>query len=643
MTMRTSIIAVRNPVLRGMHPDPSWIWDESRSEVVLVNSSFELTPGLPIHTSRDFATWRHAADAVDTAMARRLLIDGVEDSGGLYAPTIRRIAGRYAIACTVARVNEERALAAGCAPEDIAACRESQSNFVIVADDLAGPWHGPYWVAGAEGIDPDLFEDEDGTVWWTQTRPATNPRWEGQTEIWTQPIDPADWSLSASRPRTVLWRGFGLGAVWAEGPHLYRIGGWTYLMCAEGGTSFEHCETVMRVRSPQGLAAELDAFSAGCAARGVAIEPAKPGERCVVGEFDRLFEPCKRNPVLTHRHLGLGEPIQCVGHADLLRHPRAGWMLACLGVRETPGMSLGEAFGYLGRETFVAPVVWQRDPVSWKLDGRDDDPVRCDDGDDPGWPVVAAELGRLPDGFPMRVDADGDAVGVEWNAGAVVRLARADRGLLAAYNAWPDCGYAADAVADATVRAGDPRLVSVRGMDDCRFVRVDALDFAVAAAWGRELVLVQDSVNRVSMRVDADGGAVADVMERGVVSQHRLGLLDAGEWFGMRLHDNRVEFLAVDGGVMAAAMGEGEAADADAVLMTLRFDLRHTRLLGSRDARFLSTEWAGGFVGCLAGVGPLTAGGRSAADDRMGTEGERRRTPGAVTSRRTMTSDHIVQ
>ena len=60
----------------------------------------------------------------------------------------------------------------------------------IEADELTGPWRGPYWVAGAEGIDPDIFEDGDGTVWWTQTRPALHPQWDGQTEIWTQPIAP---------------------------------------------------------------------------------------------------------------------------------------------------------------------------------------------------------------------------------------------------------------------------------------------------------------------------------------------------------------------------------------------------------------------------------------------------------------------
>ena len=36
---RECTITVSNPVLRGMYPDPSWIWDATREEIVLVNSN----------------------------------------------------------------------------------------------------------------------------------------------------------------------------------------------------------------------------------------------------------------------------------------------------------------------------------------------------------------------------------------------------------------------------------------------------------------------------------------------------------------------------------------------------------------------------------------------------------------------------
>ena len=46
MTATTATMDITNPVLRGMYPDPSWMWDEPGERVALVNSSFELVPGL---------------------------------------------------------------------------------------------------------------------------------------------------------------------------------------------------------------------------------------------------------------------------------------------------------------------------------------------------------------------------------------------------------------------------------------------------------------------------------------------------------------------------------------------------------------------------------------------------------------------
>ena len=46
MTATTATMDITNPVLRGMYPDPSWMWDERGERVALVNSSFELVPGL---------------------------------------------------------------------------------------------------------------------------------------------------------------------------------------------------------------------------------------------------------------------------------------------------------------------------------------------------------------------------------------------------------------------------------------------------------------------------------------------------------------------------------------------------------------------------------------------------------------------
>lgn len=47
-------------------------------------------------------------------------------------------------------------------------------------------------------------------------------------------------------PQKTIYRGTDLGLV--EGPHLYKRGGWYYLLTAEGGTGYDHAVTVARSR-----------------------------------------------------------------------------------------------------------------------------------------------------------------------------------------------------------------------------------------------------------------------------------------------------------------------------------------------------------------------------------------------------------
>ncbi len=53
----TATITITNPILSGMNPDPSWIWDDEFQRIVLVTSTFELVPGLPIYVSEDMTCW----------------------------------------------------------------------------------------------------------------------------------------------------------------------------------------------------------------------------------------------------------------------------------------------------------------------------------------------------------------------------------------------------------------------------------------------------------------------------------------------------------------------------------------------------------------------------------------------------------
>ena len=562
----TTTITIANPILHGMHPDPSWIWDDDLRQIVLVTSTFELVPGLPIYVSRDMAHWKHVSDAIDEELARRLLIPFVDDSGGVYAPTLRRIRGKYVIACTIARINGRKAIAEGCSQAELDAAQAAEGNFVLESDSIDGPWRGPFWIEGAEGIDPDIFEDEDGNVYWTQTRPAVNPQWEGQTEVWTQRINPETWTfvddgLPAGSGKTVIWRGYGVEAVWAEAPHLYRVGDYVYLMTAEGGTSFEHSEMAMRIYAPHGLLQAFDIYEREASEAGERIPQIRDGERCYLGVAVRAFHADKKNPILTHRHLGLSESLQCVGHADLMFHPELGWWMVCLGVRETRGKNDGELLSYLGRESFVTPVSWEHNPADWKLDGAGASSIH--EGD-PGWPVTCAGLGRLADEITVTVNDEG-GIAVE------PRIKSSFSG---------DMEPVLVNVADDSTNG-----MVVRDERDISYRRIAKLPTLMPIPMSGSLVIRQNSTHYAVFSMH--GTDVRYEMMNGDDSQ-------AGSVAALRADGTRPAVLFDDNRLSVIVTGMHGLVDSATFV-------RQGQVLLSVDARFLSTEWAGGFVGCMAG------------------------------------------
>ena len=534
-------------------------------QIVLVTSTFELVPGLPIYVSRDMAHWKHVSDAIDEELARRLLIPFVDDSGGVYAPTLRRIRGKYVIACTIARINGRKAIAEGCSQAELDAAQAAEGNFVLESDSIDGPWRGPFWIEGAEGIDPDIFEDGDGNVYWTQTRPAVNPQWEGQTEVWTQRINPETWTfvddgLPAGSGKTVIWRGYGMESVWAEAPHLYRVGDYVYLMTAEGGTSFEHSEMAMRIYAPHGLLRAFEAYEREVSELGECIPQVRDGERCYLGTAIRAFHADKKNPILTHRHLGLSEPLQCVGHADLLLHPELGWWLVCLGVRETRGKHDGELLSYLGRESFVAPVSWEHNPADWKLDGNG---ASYTHEGDPGWPVTCAGLGRLADEITVTTEDDGIAIEPRMKSSLA--------------------GDVEPALVD--VADGSTNDVVVRDERDVSYRRIAKLPTLMPIPMSGSLVIRQNSTHYAVFSMH--GTDVRYETVNGDDSQ-------AGSVAALRADGTRPAVLFDDNRLSVIVTGMHGLVDSATFV-------RQGQVLLSVDARFLSTEWAGGFVGCMAG------------------------------------------
>ena len=166
-----------NPILPGGYPDPSIC--RVQDDFYVVNSTFEYFPALPIHHSRDLVNWEligHAIDREEQAGGRVNLVD-VQSDGGIHAPSLRCRDNQFYVITTNVYQPAEHGL-----PTEMA-------NFVLTADNPSGPWSMPHVIEGAPGIDPDLFFDDDGTVWYLGNHAPADAAYPGEGEIWLQQLD----------------------------------------------------------------------------------------------------------------------------------------------------------------------------------------------------------------------------------------------------------------------------------------------------------------------------------------------------------------------------------------------------------------------------------------------------------------------
>ena len=136
-----SVFVLRNPVIPGFYPDPSFC--RVGEAYYLVTSSFDYFPGVPIFSSKDLVNWRQIGHCL--TRPEQLKLSKARSSEGIYAATIRYHQGRFYMVTTNA---------------------SDCGNFFVWADDPAGPWSEPLRVDQG-GIDPSLFFDSDGTVYFT--------------------------------------------------------------------------------------------------------------------------------------------------------------------------------------------------------------------------------------------------------------------------------------------------------------------------------------------------------------------------------------------------------------------------------------------------------------------------------------------
>lgn len=290
---------IRNPILPGFHPDPSIV--RVGDDYYIATSTFEWFPGVRLHHSRDLLHWR----PIGHALTRQSQIDlrGSPRSGGVRGPCLSHARGRFHLVYAHVKTR-------GLSFDDT-------HSSLVTSESVEGPWSEPVLLSRT-GFDSSLFTDEDERQWLVNVvwdyRPRKGNLFGG---IALQEYDRAAQAL-VGEPR-IIFKGTSPGLI--EGPHLYRRGGYYYLMVAEAGTGCDHAVTVARSKSLEGP-----------------------------------YERGPGTPLLTSRDAP-DTVLQKAGHGSLVETPTGEWYLAHL-----VGRPVGShRRSVLGRETALQKVEWTTD------------------------------------------------------------------------------------------------------------------------------------------------------------------------------------------------------------------------------------------------------------------------------------------
>jgi xylan 1,4-beta-xylosidase len=322
-----------NPVLPGFHPDPSIV--RAGDDYYIATSTNEWFPGVCIHHSKDLIHWRPVAHPLNRLS--QLDLRGTPSSGGVWAPCLSHHDKTFYLLYT--DVKSRGAV-------------KDTHNYLVTATDIRGEWSDPVYL-NSTGFDPSLFHDDDGRKWivnmvWDH-RKGRNPF----SGIALQEYSAAEQRLIG--PEIKIFSGTDLGKT--EGPHLYKVNGYYYLLTAEGGTELKHGMTLARSKSLFGP-----------------------------------YEVHPHNPILTSWH-NPTLPLQKAGHGDLVETAGGEWYMVHLCGRPLPARGRCP----LGRETAIQKVIWGEDGWLYLASG----------GNQPALEAPAPHLAEHPwEPEPARDDFD---------------------------------------------------------------------------------------------------------------------------------------------------------------------------------------------------------------------------------------------
>ena len=204
----------KNPVVKGFYPDPSICFADGK--YYMVCSSFQYFPGIPLFESENLVNWKQIGYVL--TRTNQVMLDKINSSGGVFAPTIRYHNGRFYVVTANDTTNE---------------------IFYVYTDDIHSEWSDPIYVDQG-GIDPSLYFEKNKCYFMSNGEDDNGVSGVVQVEI---DINTGK-KLSEAK---CIWQGS--GGRFLKGPRIYKIGRWYYLLSAEGGTEYGHMITCARSRS----------------------------------------------------------------------------------------------------------------------------------------------------------------------------------------------------------------------------------------------------------------------------------------------------------------------------------------------------------------------------------------------------------
>lgn len=223
---------IKNPILPGFNPDPCIC--RKGEDYYLATSTFEWMPGIPVYHSRDLKNWElftHILTDDESLDLKKL-----PSAKGVWAP------------CLTYCENEDLFYVVYGVMNSMNAGYFDIDNFVITSKNITGPWSKPVYLHSA-GFDASIFHDDDGRKWIVSLEWETREGYERPGVICLAEYSPAEKRILGYPKR--FWHG-GTDRGCIEAPHLTKRDGYYYIMCAEGGTGYNHSVTMGRAEQVTG-------------------------------------------------------------------------------------------------------------------------------------------------------------------------------------------------------------------------------------------------------------------------------------------------------------------------------------------------------------------------------------------------------